>query len=241
MAVCATLASAESGVGAAAVVSANELPVHVSAVRAATPDAFSTNVRRFIRWLSLPFDATTQGRSSSRQGFGRNRGAIPNKPETKGLCRPRAGAQDLLGKSDASVAPGRSLAAVKLLLVFTAALEAATGAALLAVPATLVTILLGGGLDSPTSVVVARVAGAALLSLGVACWWASGDFQSRAAHGVVAAMLLYDVIVFALLVHAGAGLGESGVLLWPAAGVHLVLAVASFAGLQTARRTWARP
>jgi hypothetical protein len=41
--------SVESGVGAgaAAVVSANELPVHVSAVRAATPDAFSTNVRRF--------------------------------------------------------------------------------------------------------------------------------------------------------------------------------------------------
>ena len=132
---------------------------------------------------------------------------------------------------------GLEIAAVKTLLVFTAVLEAATGGALLAVPAALVTILLGGALDSPTSVVVARVAGAALLSLGVACWWAHGDARSHAARGLVAAMFLYDAIVFALLLYSGVGLRESGMGLWPAAAVHLALAVWSFAGLRSVRRT----
>jgi hypothetical protein len=137
----------------------------------------------------------------------------------------------------AGIPPGLDIATVNKLLVFTAVLEAATGGALLAVPAMLVTLLLGGGLDSPTSVVVARVAGAALLALGVACWCAHGDARSRAARGVVAAMLLYDVIVFALVLYSGVGLRESGIGLWPAAAVHLALAAWSFAGLQSARRT----
>jgi hypothetical protein len=131
---------------------------------------------------------------------------------------------------------GLAITTVKRLLTFTAVLEGATGAALLAVPSAVATILLGRGLDSPASLIVARVAGAALISLGLACGWATGDSRSRAARGVVAAMLLYDVMAFALLLYSGIGLGESGPGLWPAAAVHLVLAVWSFAGLRSARR-----
>ncbi len=114
---------------------------------------------------------------------------------------------------------------MKTLLILTAALEAVTGLGLLAVPVPIVLILLGGAPDTPVSLVVARVAGAALLALGVACWRARIDPHSRAAAGIVTAMLLYNAAAVALLVDAGIGLGLSGIGLWPAVGLHLALAV----------------
>ncbi len=72
---------------------------------------------------------------------------------------------------------------------------------------------------------VARVGGAGLLALGVACWFARGDTQSRAARGLVAAMLLYDVAAAGVLAFAGIGFGLQGVALWPAVVLHAVMAV----------------
>jgi membrane protease YdiL (CAAX protease family) len=60
---------------------------------------------------------------------------------------------------------------MKKLLVTTAIIEITTGIALLAVPALLASILLGSTLDTHAGFAVARVAGAALLSLGLACWF----------------------------------------------------------------------
>jgi hypothetical protein len=121
---------------------------------------------------------------------------------------------------------------MKTLLITTAVLEAATGVGLLAMPVILVSILLGSTLDTPSSLTVARVAGAAILSLGVACWLASSDGQSRAARGVIVAMLLYNVTTVALLVYADIGLGQSGVGLRPAVGLHLAMAIWCVACLQ---------
>lgn len=114
---------------------------------------------------------------------------------------------------------------MKALLILTAILEAATGLCLLAVPALLDWVLLGGRFEAAASIVVARIAGGALLALGIACWFASNDTRSRAAYGVVAAMLVYNVTVAALLVYAGAAKGASGIALWPAVVVHAALAV----------------
>jgi hypothetical protein len=72
---------------------------------------------------------------------------------------------------------------------------------------------------------VARVGGAGLLALGVAGWLARGDTQSRAARGLVAAMLLYDVAAIAILAFAGVGFGTQGVRLWPAVVLHAVMNV----------------
>src|SRR4029450_11021142 len=58
------------------------------------------------------------------------------------------------------------------LLVVTALVETATGLILLGSPTLVVAFLLGASLDAPAALIVARMAGAALLSLGCACWLA---------------------------------------------------------------------
>jgi hypothetical protein len=113
---------------------------------------------------------------------------------------------------------------MKHLLAFTAVFEALTGVALIVAPATPVSLLIGAALDTPGGLTVARVAGAALLSLGVACWLARDDRQSRAARGLVAAMSLYNVAALTILVYVRLRLGLSGIGLWPAVVLHLALA-----------------
>jgi len=88
--------------------------------------------------------------------------------------------------------------------------------ALLGWPSATVALLVRVPLEAPAALTVARVGGAGLLALGVACWFARGDTQSRAARGLVAAMLLYDVAAVAVLAFAGIGFGLHGVALWPA-------------------------
>jgi hypothetical protein len=109
------------------------------------------------------------------------------------------------------------------LLKLTAILEAATGLALIAVPALVVRLLLGGEI-SGASIPLGRVAGAALLALGVACWLARDDTQSRAARGLVVAMLIYNIAATAVLAFAGIGSALHGVVLWPAVVLHAAMA-----------------
>jgi hypothetical protein len=125
---------------------------------------------------------------------------------------------------------------IKSLFTVIAALEGGTGLALLLTPSMLVSLLLGASLDTPGAMTVGRVAGAALLSLGGACWLARDDGQSRAARGLIVAMMFYNVVVAALLIHARFGAGLAGVGLWPAVVVHAALAVWCIACLRTSDR-----
>jgi len=127
---------------------------------------------------------------------------------------------------------------MRTLLIVTAVIEAGTGLALAMSPSAPVAMLLGSSLDTPTGLVVGRVAGAALLSLGIACWLARNDEQSRAATGLIVAMLLYNTAVAAVLAYAGIGLRLTGVGIWPAVLLHAALAVWCLACFRTMRVNW---
>ena len=114
---------------------------------------------------------------------------------------------------------------MKMLHTVTAFIEAGAGLALISFPSAVVALLLGSGLDTPVAVTLGRLAGAALFALGAACWLARDDAQGRAARGLIAAMLLYNLDAVALFAYAGIGLGLHGVALWPAVVVHAGMAV----------------
>src|SRR5713101_2922254 len=111
------------------------------------------------------------------------------------------------------------------LLKLTAIIETATGLGLMATPSVVIRLLLGSPLDTSAAVMLGRVAGAALLALGVARWLARDDTQSRAGRGLVGAMVLYNVATVAVLAFAGIGLGLHGVALWPAVILHAAMAI----------------
>ena len=103
---------------------------------------------------------------------------------------------------------------MKNVLHFAALGEIATGLALLIVPSLVGRLLLGVELTG-VSVVVARVAGIALLALGVGCW----------PGPAVLGMLTYNTLGTVYFACLALGSEWAGPLLWPAVGVHAVLAI----------------
>ncbi len=121
------------------------------------------------------------------------------------------------------------------LLILTTLVETPIGVMLLVSPSLVAGLLLGASLEAPASLIVGRIAGAALLALGIACWLARDDGPSRARRGLVAAMLLYNCAAGAVLANAAAGLRLGGVLMWPAVVLHAAFAV--WCGVATAHAT----
>jgi hypothetical protein len=97
-------------------------------------------------------------------------------------------------------------------LVLAAVAEAATGVALLIVPSLVGQLLLGAPL-ADIAVTVARVAGIALIALGIACW----------PGPPVLGMLTYSAAVTLYLTYIGLWGTSSGTLLWPAVVLHAIL------------------
>jgi hypothetical protein len=101
---------------------------------------------------------------------------------------------------------------MKKVLIFAAVAEAATGLALLIVPS-LVGHLLLGTERTGVSIPVARVAGIALIALGIAC------LPGLALVG----MLTYSALATIYLAYIGIVSEWVGPLLWPAVIIHAVL------------------
>jgi len=112
---------------------------------------------------------------------------------------------------------------VNTLFATTAVIEAGAGLALLCLPSAAAKLLLGAPLQEPAAFTVARVGGAGLFTLGIACWLASSDTQSSAARGLTTAMVVYNLGVALILGAAGLRLPPVGVILWPAVVLHAAM------------------
>ena len=112
---------------------------------------------------------------------------------------------------------------VNRLCVTTAVIEAGAGLALLCLPSGAAKLLLGTPLQESAAYTVARVGGAGLLTLGVACWLARSDTQSSAARGLITAMVIYNLVVALILAAAGLRSQPVGIILWPAVVLHTAM------------------
>ena len=112
---------------------------------------------------------------------------------------------------------------LKKLLTLAAIGETATGLALLIVPSLVVWLLFGAEIVG-VGVVMSRLAGIALIGLGVACW----------PGPPLIGMLTYSVLAMLYLTYIGVGGEWVGLLLWPAVVLHAVLTF-------LLARTWFKP
>jgi hypothetical protein len=101
---------------------------------------------------------------------------------------------------------------LKKLLAVAAVAEAATGVALLIVPSLVVRLLFDAEILG-VGVVMSRLAGIALIGLGVACW------PGPALLG----MLTYGALATLYLSYLGIRGDWVGLLLWPAVMLHVLL------------------
>ena len=121
----------------------------------------------------------------------------------------------------------------KLLLIVTAAVELATGAALLIAPSLTAGFMLGAGLDSSVAVMVGRVAGAALVSIGLTCWLERDCARNGPRTGLITGLLAYNISIPALLTYAAVVENVSGIAFWPGIGLHSALAIWCVASIRS--------
>jgi hypothetical protein len=121
------------------------------------------------------------------------------------------------------------------ILVVSALMEIGAGLILLAVPVMAISLVFdfpgGGG----AGVVLGRFAGAALLAIGAACWWARHDNASAASRALVSGLLIYNAAIVGLVITSS--LGSPGVMLWAIAALHGAMAVWCMWSLRIAWRS----
>jgi hypothetical protein len=106
---------------------------------------------------------------------------------------------------------------MKMILRFAAATEVGTGLFLTIDPSLVIFFLLGPDTSGcPTS--IGRIAGAALIGLGLACWPIQQcmECKSSAFRG----MLAYNGLVAIYLAYLGLVIHTGGPLLWPGVALH---------------------
>lgn len=106
------------------------------------------------------------------------------------------------------------------LAIVSAAIEAATGVALIVVPDLVGRVLLGAELPGG-GVAVARVAGCGLLALGLSCWPSGADASPQS----IRALLVYNLLAGLYLGYLRVSGEFVSPVLWLASVLHLVLAV----------------
>jgi len=107
-----------------------------------------------------------------------------------------------------------------MILAASALIEAVTGVVLLVDPVLVVAVLFGID-ESGKRLPLGRIAGIALLALGVACW--PGTDAAGDGMPALRAMLAYNALVAVYLAYLGLAAHLAGLLLWPAVAEHVVV------------------
>ena len=109
---------------------------------------------------------------------------------------------------------------MKYLVMLAVAIEIPTALVLIFEPSIFTELLFAAESPGPGNA-LAPLAGFGLVALAIACW------PSRAgaapAASAVSALLAFSLLCAIYLAYRGLSMGESGPLLWPAAGGHTVL------------------
>jgi len=124
---------------------------------------------------------------------------------------------------------------LRLLLTLCGGLEILAGLPALISPATVVSLLLGSSLDS-IGVVLARLFGAGVFALGLACLKARDDVRSPAGLAVSIGITAYNLLAAVVLLWTAAGSGLGGLLLWGAGIAHAALGALFVSAIVTSKR-----
>lgn len=123
-----------------------------------------------------------------------------------------------------------SHARLGILFRIAAVAETPVALALVVDPSGVASILLRSGLDGPAQV-IGRIAGGALLSVGVACWYARNATATPAGIGVAWGLLAYNVVTCVALAVAVAAIPGGGLVALGASVLHGLFAGALLAAL----------
>jgi hypothetical protein len=124
---------------------------------------------------------------------------------------------------------------LRLSLTISGVLEVLVGVLALISPASVVSLLLEGPVD-PIASVLARLFGAGVFALGLACFKTRNDVASPAGLAVSIGITSYNVLAAVVIIWAAAGLSLGGMLLWVAGIGHGVLGALFVAALVGTRR-----
>ncbi len=102
-----------------------------------------------------------------------------------------------------------------------AGLEVVTGAGLVVAPSLLARLLFGSEMNASGDL-VGRISGLVMLCLALGCWPRAFEGEDRQA---LAPLIALSLLATVYLIYVGMGGVNVGVLLWPAAATHLILAI----------------
>lgn len=111
---------------------------------------------------------------------------------------------------------------IRTLMRATAVLEGIAGIVLVVVPSFIVPILLNASLDDPIAVLFARLLGAALITIAIACWLSKTHRQSSL---MTIALIGYNLIASCVFVYAALVEEMAGPGLWPCVALHVGLLI----------------
>jgi len=111
---------------------------------------------------------------------------------------------------------------LRLLLTISGGLEILAGSAALIIPAPMVSLLLEVSMD-PIASVLARLFGAGVFALGLACLKARNHVASPAGVAVSIGITAYNLLAAVVLLWTAVGSGLGGLLLWGAGIGHAAL------------------